>query len=102
MLALEIDVRTKIDNAPDRPTESDSDRAADKAHGAGFGEEEAAHISITGAEGLHDSNFAAAFEDVHHQRVHDADGSYGQCKASEDRKERVEHGKKLAHTAGRI
>ncbi len=102
MLALEINVHCEIDEASERPTERDSDGTADEAHGAGFGEEEAAHVSITGAEGLHDSDFAPAFEDGHYQRIHDADGSNGQGQTSEDREEPVEHGKELAHAAGRI
>src|ERR1039458_10642811 len=78
ILAFEINVRSEINEAPDRPTERDSNCTADETHSACFGEEEAAHVSITGTQGLHDSDFTSAFEDGHHQRIHDADGSHGQ------------------------
>src|ERR1019366_3344136 len=102
MLALEINVGSEIDETPDGPAKRDSDRTAYEPHGTGFGEEEPAHVGITGSDGLHDSDFTPAFENSHHQRIHDADGSNGQGQAAEDREEPVEHGKELAHAAGRI
>src|SRR5208282_4903957 len=102
MLTFEINVSSEIDKASDHPTERDANRTANQTHGARFGEEEAAHVSVTGTHGLHDSDFAPAFEDGHHQRIHDADGSNGQSQTTEDGEEHVEHRKELAHTAGGI
>src|SRR5579863_4233580 len=102
MLACQVDVCPEIDEPPDHPTERDSDRTANQTHGAGLSEEKATHIRVAGPEGLHDSNFAPAFKDGHHQGIHDTDGGHGEGEASEDRKKPVEHGKELAHTASRV
>src|SRR5450631_317089 len=102
MLAFEINVHAEVDKASDRPTESNSDCTSDQTHSASFGEEKAAHVSVARTNCLHDSDFAPKLEDGHHQCIHDADRSNGQGKAAEDREEPVEHGKKLAHAAGRI
>src|ERR1035438_2028378 len=102
MLAFEINVGSEIDKASDRPTERHSDGTADETHGACFGEEKPAHVSVAGAEGLHDSDFPPAFEDGHYQRIYNAAGSNRQRQAAEDREEPVEHGEELAHAAGRL
>src|SRR5580658_6353994 len=100
MLALEINVRAEINQPSDCPPQPDAECTAKQAHGARLGKEQAPHVKITGTESLHDSDFAPAFEDGHHQCIDDADRSHCQCEATEYRKEDVEHGKELAHIAG--
>src|SRR5580704_12601425 len=102
MLASEINVGPEINKEAYDPAQCDPGGTSDQAHGAGFGEEQAAHVRIARAESLHDSDFAPAFEDGHHQRIYYADRSHRQGQTSEDREKPVEHGKELAHTAGRV
>ena len=81
----------KVDHLPDRPAQRDSDKTAKNSHGARFGEEEFLHVAVAGANGFHDSDFAAALQNRHDQRVHNSDGSHGQGEAAEDSEEHIEH-----------
>jgi len=90
-LALEINVGSKVDDLPDRPTESDPDDASENAHGACLREEKSLHVTIAGADRFHNANLAAAFEDRHHQGIYDPDESHSQGKAAEDSQKNIQH-----------
>src|SRR5450631_300246 len=99
-LALEVNVGSQIDHLANRPAQRDSHDTAQNSHGSSFGEEKFLHVSVAGANGLHDADLAAAFQDCHHQRVHNSDRCNGKGKAAEDSEEQVEHREELAQTSG--
>lgn len=101
-LALEINVGSEADDLPDRPAKRDSNDAAQDAHGPGFGEEKLFHVTVAGADRLHDPYFAPALKNGHHQRVYDSDGGDGQRQAAEDSEECVQHRKELRQTAAGV
>src|SRR3569832_155983 len=90
LVALQVDVGADIDDAADRPAEQDAERAAEGAHGTRFDEEELLHVAIARANGLHDADLAAAFEDRHHQRVDDAERSDRDRERAEDAEKHIE------------
>src|SRR5260370_42487532 len=94
-LALKINIRAQVDNLPDRPAESYSNNAAEDAHSACFGKEQLLHVAVAGANGFHDSNLAAAFENCHHQRIHDSDEGDSQGETAEDSEKHVQHFEEL-------
>src|SRR5579863_1014219 len=101
-LPFEVDIRTHIDDLTNRPAQRDSHDASQHAHGACLSEEELLYVSIAGADGFHDADFAAAFENRHDQRVDDADGGDHQSETAEDSEESVEHRKELTQAAAGI
>src|SRR5216684_4154643 len=94
-LALKINIRTQVDNLPDSPAKSHANNAAENAHSAGLGKEQFLHIAVAGADGFHDSNLAAAFENCHHQRIHNSDEGDSQGQAAEDAEKHVQHFEEL-------
>src|SRR5258708_36595874 len=66
-LILEIHVGPKVDDLSDGPAQDDSDNATENAHSTSLGKEKLLHVSVTGADGLHDSNFAAPLKNCHDQ-----------------------------------
>ncbi len=63
---MKIDGGAPSQRGPDQPAKSDTEEAAEQPHDASFGEEEAAHVAVSGAKRFQDADFAAAFEDGHH------------------------------------
>src|SRR5580692_4448694 len=96
-LTLEIDIGSEIDNLSDRPTESNANDAAKKAHGTRLCEEKFTDVAVAGADGLHDANFASALEDCHHESVHDPNEGDSQRKAAEDSEKHVQHFEELLY-----
>ncbi len=101
-LALQINVGAKVDDMADGPAQRHAHDAAQHSHGSGLGEEELLDVAITGADGFHDSNFAAALQNGHHQRIHNANRSHGQRQAAKNSQKQIEHGKELPQAAGGI
>src|SRR5579864_414659 len=99
MLPLKIHVRSQINDASDGPAQRNAYEPAKYAHHAGLGEEQSFHVAVAGADGLHDSNFAAAFEDCHDERIDDSNRGDGKSQAAEDSEKQVEHGKELPQAA---
>src|ERR1700722_2977010 len=101
-LAFEIDIRSEVDDSADGPTEGDAYDPAENSHSAGFRKEEAFYVGIAGADGFHDSDLAAAFEDGHHQRIHDSDKCDCKRQAAKDSEEDVEHFEELLNAAAGV
>src|SRR5712691_3772980 len=101
-LTLQINIRSQIDDLTNRPSQRDSDDAAQNAHRARLREEQFLHIPVAGSNGLHNADFAAALEDGHHQRVYDSDESDSQSEAAEDSQKHVQHFEKLLDAAAGI
>src|SRR6266404_3057897 len=87
---------------PNQPTERDTEETAEKSHGTSFCKEKAAHIAAGCAERFENGDFAATFEDGHHQSVDDAERSDGEGEASEEAEEKIEHGEDEAETFGGV
>src|SRR5580693_21840 len=102
MLAFQINVRAQIDDPADRPAQCNSHEPAEYTHHASFGEEQSFYIAVTGADGFHNSDLAAALENRHHQRIDDSNGGNRQGQAAEDSEKQIEHGEKLPQAAGRV
>ena len=83
-MALQINVGAKRDGTAEQPTESHAKNSAEKAHNTGFHKEKSLHIRISRAQSLQNADFAASFENRHHQRVHDAERGDRQSQAAED------------------
>ena len=96
ILAGEINVGAESDGAAKQPAEEHAENAAEKAHHAGFEEEELLDVGIGGAEGFEDADFAAALEDGHDESVDDAKGGDGESETAEDAEEAIEHREKSA------
>src|SRR5579863_8333646 len=86
-LTLEVNVGPHVDDLSDGPAQRDAHNAAQDPHGAGFGEEKFFHIAVAGADGFHDADLTSSFENGHHQRVHDPDGSDDQRQTAENSEE---------------
>ena len=97
---LQINIGSQVDDLADGPAQRHADNAAENSHSAGFGEEKLLHISVTGADGFHDADFAAALENRHHQRIHDSDRRDGQRQAAENSEKYVQHAEKLSAGCG--
>src|SRR6202011_4295704 len=72
--ALQIHVGTEVNNSSDGPAQRDAHESAEHAHHASLRKEQSFDIAVTGADGFHDSDFAAALENCHHQRIDDSNG----------------------------
>src|SRR5580700_5157575 len=102
MLAFQINVGAQIDDPPNSPAQCDSNEPAENTHHASFGEEQSFHVAVTGTDGFHNPDLAAALEDGHHQRIDDSNGGNGQGQAAEDSEEQIEHSEELPQAAGRV
>src|SRR5207253_10088056 len=72
ILPVKINGGAPSQRQPDQPAERDAKNPAEKSHGAGFRKEKTAHVAVSCAKRLQDTDLAAAFEDGHHQSVDDA------------------------------
>ena len=102
ILPLEIDVGAEGERAAEQPAEEHAENSAEKTHHAGFDKEELLDVGIGGAEGFENADFAAAFEDGHHQGVDNAECGDGQSEAAENSEEKIEDRKKGAQRFGGV
>src|SRR2546427_2593051 len=102
ILTMQVEIGAECESPADEPTKKGAENAAEKAHDAGFDEEKLLDVAVGSAEGFQDTNFAAAFEDGHDERVDDAERGDGKREAAEDTKKKIEHGKKDAQALGSI
>src|SRR6202451_2363612 len=101
-LSFHVDIGSQVDDLANRPAEPHADNAAENSHSPGFSEEKFFHVSIAGANRLHDANLAAALKNRHHQSVHNTDGSHDQRQAAENSQECVQHSEDLLQAAAGI
>src|SRR5579884_1180296 len=99
LLALHVHAGSEVDDSADDPARQDSERAAKDSHCAGFGEEELLHVAVAGPDCLHDSDFAATFENRHHQRIDNSQRSHSQREAAKNAQEQIENGKESPQVA---
>src|SRR5207302_9636740 len=102
VLTRQINVGAKVDDASKAPTQQHAYSAAEEPHNTSLGEEKFHDVRIAAADGLHDSNLAAALEDGHHQSVDDAERGHRQRQAAEDSKKQIEDGEEALQAAGGI
>src|SRR5262245_12304867 len=97
---MEIDVGSESKRTADEPSEQSSENAAEEAHHPGFDEKQLLDVAVGGAKRFQHTDFSAAFEDGHHERVDDAKRGHGERQAAEDAEKKVEHGKENTQTLG--
>src|SRR5262249_31543551 len=97
-----IDIRTEVDGTAEQPSEGYAEHSARESHHSSLGEEDDLNVTIAGADGLHDADLAAAFENGHQERVHDAERGDDQREAAEDPQEDIEHGEEATQALGGV
>src|SRR5205085_12320523 len=90
LLAEQPGIGAGVDEAADAPAQQHTESAAQHAHGAGFGEEQAAHIVVAGAQRFHDADFAPTLQYRHHQRVDNPQRRHGERQRAEDAEKNIE------------
>jgi hypothetical protein len=96
ILAFEIDVGAEGESATDEPAEQNAENSAEETHNTGLDKEELLNVGVGSTEGFEDANFAAAFEDGHHQSVDDAESGDGKSEAAKNSEKKIEDGEEGA------